>query len=276
MRYGSARIAVMVVMLSWLLWVPRAFAEPYVGGYLGLALAADSDFSNADVSIPLPIPPDPTDPDSEGDIVQIAGRDLDFTADVDNSFTLGLRAGYWFDFFPLLGAQLDFYFFSPNLDIPKQPSGNIVLNDKLEFDISVVSFGLSVLGRYPFLKTPEFPRGRLQPYLGIGPAIFITSWDHQPFGADSAMQMRNDLGSETVVNGGLQFLVGVSYFIIEKVAAFAEYKYTHHVTQIGGTTRGGITVPTDGGNIEVFPQTLVGNQPFNISHLTFGVTYHFY
>jgi opacity protein-like surface antigen len=119
----------------------------------------------------------------------------------------------------------------------------------------VVTFGFSVLGRYPFLVSPEFPRGRLQPHLGIGPAIFITSWD------DQEGDTNENVGSETVVNGGLQFLGGISYFIFENVAAFAEYKFTHHVTQIGGVAN---------------TFSLVGNQPFNVSHFTFGVTYHFY
>jgi len=254
MRYGSARIAVMVVMLSWLLWVPRAFAEPYVGGYLGLALAADSDFADTDF------------------IGNVLVLNEDFSTNVDNSVTFGVRAGYWFDFLPLIGTQFDLYVFSPNLKITEgqmvqattgpTTTSPVELPVDIEFDVTVVALGFSVLGRYPFLKSPEFPRGRLQPYLGLGPAIFITSWDAKT--PDPPLD--DNLGSETVVNGGLQFMAGASFFIRERLSAFAEYKFTHHVTQIGG-----IAGEEIGGTF-----SLVGNQPFNISHLTVGATYHFY
>jgi len=241
-EYGISGI-IATIVFSLLCGIHGAFAEPYVGGYLGFASAADSDFANADLIVPTP--PSTT-----------LFPDLDLSTEIDTSFTFGARAGYWFDFWPKLGAQFDFYTFSPDVTIPDQPiSGNTSIGDKIEFDVSVVAFGFSVLGRYPFLVSPEFPRGRLQPHLGIGPAIFITSWD------DQESTPNENVGSETVVNGGLQFLTGVSYFIFEKVAAFAEYKFTHHVTQIGGVARN---------------FSLVGNQPFNVSHFVIGVTYHFY
>jgi hypothetical protein len=226
---------VVAMMLSLLGGIPSAFVEPYVGGHIGLATGTNSDFTQAD-------------------FISSAGvlTDIDLPSEVGTSIDIGLRAGYWFDFLPLIGTQFDLYLFGP--DVNFGPEDNIEL---FQFDISIVALGFSIMGRYPLLKQDDFPRGRLQPYLGLGPAIFITSWDDQE--SNPAL----NIGSDTVVNGGLQFLAGVSYFIRERVSAFAEYKFTHHVTQIGGLAEG-----------QTF--SIVGSQPFNVSHFTIGVNYHFY
>lgn len=254
MRNAKLCISVIVIILSLLCFVRKTLAEPYVGGYLGLASAADSDFKNADLIFLSD---------------NAATFDDDFSTNIDSSFTFGLRAGYWFDFLPLIGVQFDLYFFNPDISIPASGIVSNIEDDFnfFEFDVNVVALGFSVLGRYPFLKSPEFPRGRLQPYLGLGPAIFITSWDDQESDTDL------NIGSETVVNGGLQFMAGASFFIREAISVFAEYKFTHHVTQIGGIA----AEDRDGdGFTEIVNISLVGNQPFNVSHFTFGVTYHFY
>jgi hypothetical protein len=80
-----------------------------------------------------------------------------------------------------------------------------------------------------------------------------------------------NVGSETVVNGGLQFSLGAMFFVREKISVFGEYKFNHHVTQIGGTAA---TVDNQSNLLGLF--SIVGNQPFNISHFIIGVTYHFY
>lgn len=239
MKREHVRMAGVMVVISLLWFVPGVLAEPFVGAYAGFSLAADSDFTSADF------------------IGTGATKDLDLKSKVDNSGTFGGRVGYWFDALPILGVQFDLNVFYPEITIPEQRKETLTINRPFEFDVSVVTLGFSVLGRYSLLKGPDFPRGRLQPYLGIGPALFITSWDDQEDIED------DNIGSDTVVNGGLQFMAGLNFFIREKWSLFAEYKFTHHVTQIGGISEGDTL-------------SLVGNQPFNISHLTAGISYSFY
>jgi hypothetical protein len=102
-------------------------------------------------------------------------RRIRFSTDVDNSAIFGGKIGYWFDFFPLVGAELDIYAFRPDISSPPQTSGTIRLTTSMNFDLSVTAVSLDLMGRYPLLKSPDFPRGRIQPYIGIGPGLFITS-----------------------------------------------------------------------------------------------------
>lgn len=275
--FGLIGLTLVVGLLS---YAPNVLAEPFVGVYGGLAIAADSDFKDSDATVPLF--------DEDGAFlfsIFLAG--IDRSTELDESVTFGFRAGYWFDALPMLGAAFDFYVFSPDLTIkgteqevndPFLGPFTLVFPER-NFDINVTTLGFSIMGRYPFMKGPDYPRGRLQPHIGIGPALFITHWDDQTggeplevFEIDGDSVIINEpfnLGSNTVVNGGVQLMVGATYFILEKLAIFGEFKFTHHVAQIGGFDNLAEQTRFAG-------TSLVGNQSFNISHLNFGISYYFY
>jgi opacity protein-like surface antigen len=240
MRQQNLRV-VITLMLSLLCWVPAVWAEPYIAAYAGYSLLSDTDLKADTVSVLQPIP------------FQVKG--IRFSTEVDNSAIFGGKIGYWFDFFPLVGAELDIYGFSPDIFSPPQTSGTIRLTKSNDFDLGVTAVSINLMGRYPVLKSPDFPRGRIQPYIGIGPGLFITSID------DLEPDPRDNIGSKTLTFGGLQIIGGLKFFLLKKLALFAEYKFSHFTADLSGAS-------------ERF--NLGATQNIDASHFYGGVAYHFY
>src|SRR5262249_1747607 len=101
-----------------------------------------------------------------------------WTSRSKNSFTGGLRGGYWppFDVGPLnFGLGVDFSHFAPNLGQQSNVFCRTVCVNGVfdDLDLSVWVIGFDALLRAPLLKSATFPNGQLQPYLRVSPAIFV-------------------------------------------------------------------------------------------------------
>jgi len=124
----------------------------------------------------------------------------------DNSFMVGGRFGYYFESLPWLGFALDLSYF--------QADGKNVDND-------IVPISLLLMLRWPLFKSEKFPKGRLQPYAGIGPGFFL---------ADSKVDFRPAVpervsGSSTDV--GIDIRLGLAWQFHKRMALFGEYRYTN-------------------------------------------------
>ena len=89
-------------------------------------------------------------------------RPIKFKADAKFkiSFTVGGRVTYWTQRLPWLGVAFDASYFDAEAK-----------NANIDFPV----FGLSVLMmRYPLFPNEQFPHGKLQPYLGLGPELAIS------------------------------------------------------------------------------------------------------
>ena len=266
--------AVMMLVLGALCWVPGVGAEPYLALYGGYSLVSNTDLT-ADVTFPG-VPS--LEPNLNVVSTTLAARGVSLTTNVRDSAVFGGKIGYWFDFFPFVGAELDISTFSPDITVPSQRLGNTGFNigpfqgsvpvgNAFKFNVSVVDIGVDIMGRYPLLKGPSFPRGRLQPYIGVGPALFITSIeDTRP---DSNV---NSLGSKTLTFGGFQVLGGVKFFLLKNLSLFAEYKFTYFTADLSGVPRGGTNQASGG----VANFSLSATQNIDASHFYGGLAYHFY
>ncbi len=126
----------------------------------------------------------------------------------------GVKFGYFFKSIPYLGLEGETNV-SPNrvrtqtrnVSPAVLGSSTVTLSDK---DWINWTSALHIVGRYGFFKDNEVPFGRLQPYVGIGPAV-VVMYDPE----DSAK------------NFAIDAMAGIRFMMLKNVSAFVEYKYNH-------------------------------------------------
>jgi opacity protein-like surface antigen len=159
----------------------------------------------------------------------LSGRHHKFSdVSFDTSFLFGGKAGLFFDPSILgghLGLELEVYHFQP--DVGEQVvqgtfpgfAGPATVGSN---DVHVTVVGLNALYRFRFAEDPQFPRGRFQPYVGIGVGAFIANLKTTTGILDVPQTV-----SDTDVKPGCQATVGTRFFLIPHLSLFTEYKYTH-------------------------------------------------
>jgi opacity protein-like surface antigen len=128
----------------------------------------------------------------------------------------GARLGYWLEGLRWLGVAADVSYFAP------AAQGTIV-----ETRLEVIPISPLVMFRLPLLESPEFPKGRLQPYLGIGPGFFLTS---VKVDAPGLGEQSTDWQFEV----GVDARAGVAFMFTPVVGTFLEGRYTAFSTDPGG------------------------------------------
>jgi opacity protein-like surface antigen len=159
-----------------------------------------------------------------------ATGEADFSADI----TAGGRVGYWFRRLPWLGVALDGSFFQPAVE------SLFTLTTTHDAELTVGSLsGLMMLR--------PLPQWHLQPYAGIGPAVFFAHLDVDTFSAtDTAL--------------GLDVRAGLDWRFLPPFGLFVEYRFTHVAHEFSDLFRG---VPT-------VVKTTLDNH-----HILFGVSLRF-
>jgi outer membrane protein OmpA-like peptidoglycan-associated protein len=147
-----------------------------------------------------------------------------------DSVTAGARIGYWFEGEPMVGVAGTVSYFQPGA------SGSTAKTE-------VVPLSLLAMGRWPLLVSKEFPKGQLQPYLGVGPGFFITHASTPGF-------------SDTSKEAGLDFRTGAQWLFTPRVGSFVEYRLTH----VGTTFR---------------DQGVREETSLTTHHFLIGMAYHF-
>lgn len=150
--------------------------------------------------------------------------------------TGGLRAGYWFENLPWLGVAFDASVFKPE-----------------KYTLVAPLSGLIML-RYFLLPSDAVPDGELQPYVAVGPGVFV-------------MRAKSSLNSTlpgtfsaASVDPGLDLRGGLAWQFHKNIAMFGEYRFTHVYAKFQENTPAQST-------------TLDTN--INTSHFLFGLSYRF-
>ncbi len=149
-----------------------------------------------------------------------------------DSFVVGGRAGYYFEpAVPWLGLALDVSYFKADIDVPDGAK-----ND-------VVPTSLLLLLRTPLAASPAFPRGRLQPYAGIGLSLVYS---------------RSEVGTsrDTSFDVGFDSRLGLAWMLTRTIGLFGEYRFSY------------VQPDYDLNGEHVEPE-------FAVHHLAAGVTFRF-
>ena len=250
-------MSLLIVLAPIVLFASQAYAETYVAGQFGLTMPSiGKGLSNGDVTTTS---------------VQFPTGTLDIPSgttvseqSLKTSFMLGGKIGHYFSSPRWFGLEAEIFYSTPHIkqqdikfrsDTPFTftpagggPSTSIGPG---EFPVGVVpGVNFHVLTIAPLNLMFRYPGNRLQPYIGIGPGIFIARIK------DPSVTQGDNSQSSTKL--GLNALIGVRYFLTRHVSAFAEGKYNYVRF-----------------NFAENPNFFGFNATYTPINVVFGVSYHF-
>ena len=208
-----------------------SYAETYIGGQFGVTVPSlPSSFitgkglSNGELT-------SSSATFSTGTVTLPSGTTVSDQS-LKNSFMFGGKIGHYFDRARWFGIEAEVFYTNPHLkqqDITWHsgtpftftPSGggpSISLGNEFPFtDVPGVNF--RVLTIAPLNLMFRYPGTRIQPYIGVGPGIFMARIH------DSSITQGESSQSSTKF--GLNALIGLRYYFTRHVSAFAEGKFNY-------------------------------------------------
>jgi opacity protein-like surface antigen len=227
-----------------LLFAGMAQAEMYFEGYMGGAFPLNSGMGATTVQRPV---------DLGGGSTFFQWQDNSFNGGFKPAFQGGGKLGLWFErsgvlsginfpsWMKYFGFYLDLSYH--RLDVGREHMSTVfnqaivnnlgqqVLRNRLvllpaadnTFWTEGHAFTMAFMfaGRYGFLKDSEVPFGRLQPYIGVGPAVLFSSMN--PSGGSGVFK----LGSESAVNVALAVEAGLRWMALKNVSVDLSFKYRY-------------------------------------------------
>ncbi len=165
----------------------------------------------------------------------VAGS-TDAAVSYDTSIISGARVGYWSKSRLWLGFAMDISYFRMD-------------SDKKDITLYPIST----------LMMLRLPKGRFQPYVGVGPALFVGK---MKFDVDLSQLNSGGIRTfdDTSFNVGLDTRAGLAVAWYGNIAIFAEYRFTHHSAEYDDTLAG----------VEVDVET-----DSNTHHFMVGISYRF-
>jgi opacity protein-like surface antigen len=201
-------LATLILLASLGVGTRPAAAEWFADLYAGLSFTRDHDLKLNDSGI---------------------GQGTYESVEFERSLAWGGRAGRYFDSLPFLGVAVDFFRFYP--DIGGQsvqlrgcffPGGCGTGRGGIGFvEVQTTSVSLDLMLRLPLLKSADAPQGLMQPYLAVGPPLFITTVTPR-----NTRNFRNH-HDDTDLSIGFKLAGGVAVQVYKNLALFGEYRFTH-------------------------------------------------
>ena len=203
--WGTAAFA-LVSSGSLLMTAAPVYAEGYIAGFAGWSLP--QKFDNVDTTQPnRPVPGFP------------AGSSLSQLS-LTQSLMYGLKAGYYFNNLRFFGLEGEVYTNTPNFrqqSVQVNGTGAGTIQGQ---DIRIITYGLNAMFRVP--------GERLQPYVGIGPALF------------QAIQTFDNKSNDSSTRLGLNAEAGMRWLVTKHFMLFGEYKFNYarfHFEDLAGDYR---------------------------------------
>jgi len=235
-----------------------AFAEPYLAGYGGGVSPLNEGIRFKTYF-------------DGGEVENLTLEDVPF----EGGIVFGIKLGDYFEGTGTrgnLGLEMEFSHF--DLDLEGQTVGasgafvnsTVTTREIRASELTVNSLGLNVLYRLHLAGGERFPRGRLQPYFGVGLGLFFASLESGPTFLDQASVLK-DTGSDSQL--GLQAMAGARFFLTTHLAFFGEYKFVQtrdfdfHLSNSGTVSGTPVTEATE------------WEFPVRVHQLYGGIAYHF-
>jgi len=168
--------------------------------------------------------------------------DVAFDSKLEDSVSSGARGGYWFDAVPWLGVGGMVSYFQPDIEIEG-------VDDR---DVTVIPLTALLMLRAPLLPSDNVPRGRLQPYLNVGPGAFLTQVEDEDVGADV----------------GVDVHAGLTWMFTSRFGMFGEYRFTHYQANV----EDGLDVDVGG---TTFTRRVDFESTLDTHHVLTGFAWHF-
>ena len=265
MRMKIARVGTVLLVSSLLtiftqnmLVTPIAQAESYVAGQFGATFPgnglSNGDLTSTSAGSTPPYPP--------GTFTFPSGSTVSDQS-LKTSLMFGGKIGHYFSRAQWFGLEAEIFYSTPHIkqqDITIQSGTPITFTPSsggpsipVANEVTAQGFPgahFSVLTIAPLNLMFRYPGNRLQPYIGIGPGIFIARIK------DPSITQGDNSQSSTKL--GLNALIGVRYFLTRHVSAFAEGKYNYVRF-----------------NFEENPNFFGFNATYTPITVGFGVSYHF-
>jgi hypothetical protein len=152
---------------------------------------------------------------SDADVTVPNGGTAEDKVSFDTEAMGGGRIGYWLEGLPWLGVAGDVSYFAPAGD-----------GTTVETRLEVIPLSPLVMFRLPLLESPQFTKGRLQPYLAVGPGFFMNSVEVDGPGGEESTDWQFEVGVDA--------RAGIAFMITPTIGTFIEGRYTWFETNPGG------------------------------------------
>ena len=197
-----------------LVWLPLgallaapapALAEGFFDLYFGVGFPQNSDIDT-----------DSDDPFVEADLDATYNHDVDW----DTTESLGLRGGYWFEFEEIgpsfLGVGLDLSFYRAFQD-----------SNFAEVEVWATPLTPLLMLRAPLGYSEEFPGGRVQPYIAVGPGFTLAFASADLSEINPSVDIAFEDFDAAGFGVGFDGRAGLAIQLSRHFALFGEYRYTY-------------------------------------------------
>jgi Outer membrane protein beta-barrel domain len=220
-------------------------AEAFFDIYAGVGFPEKSDIDT-----------DADDPFVDGDIAY--HDDVDW----DDTPSIGMRGGYWFEFENItpsfIGAALDLSYYRAFED-----------SNFAELNVWLTPLTPLLMLRLPLGYSEDYPGGRVQPYIAVGPGFTLAAADANLSEIPPTADLQYEDFEAAGFGVGFDGRAGLAIQLGHHFALFSEYRYTyvkpHFQDHIDVVTTSGFVFDTD---VDFDPE-------IRTHHVVFGASFRF-